>query len=544
MKTSPSDQTLLQLAAADLACFGIAVHPGFELARHTRLLIELLEEIDKAQGGVMGAVRRLLTGKTRLLISEPPRHGKTLLISQLFPAWFLGRHPDRSVILASYGQDLSDDIGRRVRNLMADPLYEAIFPHTRLSGDSTSLRRFDTTAGGSFYAVGRGGPITGRGAHLLIWDDLLKDVEEARSETIRRGLHDWCQQVAYTRLTPDGAVVGVGTRWHEDDLTGWLLREHAAEGWRLLNLPALAEANDPLGRAEGDALWPARFDREALESIRRQIGSAAFTSLYQGHPSAASGTVFKREWFRTYREPLPSFQKTIQSWDTAYGKSTSSGDYSVCTTWGTNNNGHYLLALWRGRVDFPKLKYQVRTQAEQWKPHAVLVEDTASGQSLLQELKLATNYPVIAVRADRDKRSRAEAVTPMFESGRVFLPADAPWLNDFADELASFPNGVHDDMVDSTTQALNYLRQGAYTEPPPFLIVERPGPLAELRAALSRPSARAMQDPRGFYEPRPILPGVGHQLTGEAAEASRRIAEGNSRPDDIDKVMWGGFEDF
>jgi hypothetical protein len=146
------------------------------------------------------------------------------------------------------------------------------------------------------------------------------------------------------------------------------------------------------------------------------------------------------------------------------------------------------------------------------------------------------------VKVDRDKRARAEAVTPMFEAGRVFLPADASWLNDFIDELATFPSGVHDDMVDSTTQALNHLREGPYTEPPPFQIVERQGPLAELRAMLGRPSARAMQDPRGFWQPRPVLPEAAHQVSGEAAEASRRIAEGSSRPDDIDKVMWGGME--
>jgi predicted phage terminase large subunit-like protein len=293
-----------------------------------------------------------------------------------------------------------------------------------------------------------------------------------------------------------------------------------------------------LGRAEGEALWPERFPVQALEATRRQIGSAAFVSLYQGHPSAASGTVFKREWFRTYREPLPSFQKIVQSWDTAFGKSTTSGDYSVCTTWGTNNHGHYLLALWRGRVDFPTLKHQVRSQAEQWKPHAILLEDAASGQSLLQELRLATSYPILAVKVDRDKRARAEAVTPMFEAGRVFLPLDAPWLNDFVDELASFPNGAHDDMVDSAAQALNYLREGAYSGAPFFEVVERVGPAAVLAGW---PSFRSWG---GFAEQRPILPQLAYEMSPAAAEASRRIAEGNSRPDDIDKVMWSSIGDL
>jgi predicted phage terminase large subunit-like protein len=298
----------------------------------------------------------------------------------------------------------------------------------------------------------------------------------------------------------------------------------------------------PTIRAEGEALWPERFSVQALEGTRRQIGSASFISLYQGHPSAASGTVFRREWFRCYREPLPSFQKIAQSWDTAFGKSASSGDYSVCTTWGTNNNGHYLLSLWRGRVDFPQLKYQVTSQAQQWKPHSILLEDAGSGQSLIQELRLATPYPVLAVKVDRDKRARAEAVTPMFEAGRVFLPADAPWLNDFMDELAAFPNAVHDDMVDSITQALNYLREGPYSEPPPFDVIERVGPVAQLRAVLAgRSSFRSWG---GFAEQRPILPQPAYEMSREVAEASRRIAEGNSRPDDIDKIMWGSIEDL
>jgi len=324
---------VLALAAQDFACFCVAVHPGFELAKHTLFLIARLEAVERGQNWL----RRLVSRAARLLLSTPPRHGKTLLLA-LFICWYLGRHPDRSVIYATYGQDLSDDIGRRVRNLMTDPLFQAIFPQCRLSADSTSLRRFDTTAGGSFYAVGRGGPITGRGADLLVCDDLLKDAEEARSDTIRRALHEWYGSVAHTRLTPSGAVVVVGTRWSEDDLIGHLLREHAAEGWELVNLPAIAEANDPLGRAEGEALWPERYDRETLDGIRRQLGSAAFTTLYTGHPAAASGALFKREWMRTYTGPLPTFQVVVLSADTAF-KTGKQNDYSVITVWGKNNFG-------------------------------------------------------------------------------------------------------------------------------------------------------------------------------------------------------------
>jgi predicted phage terminase large subunit-like protein len=441
------------------------------------------------------------------------------LLLALFIAWYLGRHPECSVIFTTYGESLSSDVGRRVRNIMTSPVYATIFPQCRLSADYNSQQRFDTTEGGSAYFVGRGGTITGRGADLLICDDLLKDLEEAHSDIVRHGLHEWFGSVAFTRLTPDGAVVIVGTRWSEDDLTGWLLREHAAEGWQLLNLPALAEANDPLGRAEGEALWPERYDRDALESIRRQIGRAAFTALFQGHPAAASGALFKREWMRTYSGPLPSFQMLVLSTDTA-AKTGKQNDYSVIQAWGRNNSGCYLLSQWRAKVEFPKLRYQLVSQAEQWKPHAILIEDAGpSGVSLIQELRSATPYPVLAVKVDRDKVARASAVTPMFEAGRVFLPADASWLNDFVDELAMFPNGVHDDMVDSATQALNYLRQGPYTEPSPFQIVERAGPAAQLRAVLNAPPARGFHDPRGFWEPRPILPMQGHDIPADIGKA-------------------------
>jgi predicted phage terminase large subunit-like protein len=441
----PSAESVLPLAAADLACYAAALLPSFELAKHIELLVEKLEAVER------GKIRRLL-------VAEPPRHGKSLLTCQLLPAWYLGRHPERSLICATYGQDLSDDFGRRVRNLLSDPLHQAIFPACRLSPDSTSLRRFDTTRGGSYYAVGRGGPITGRGADLLILDDTLKDREEARSETIRRNLHEWFSSVAFTRLTPNGAIVLIATRWHEDDLTGWLLREHAEEGWELLNLPAIAEASDPLGRTEGEALWPSRYPLDALESIRRQIGGAAFASLYQGRPAAAEGCVFRRAWFRTFRDLPTSIKRIVQSWDTAF-KTGAENDFSVCTTWAFTDSGYFLLSLWRGRVEFPELKRQVANQADQWKPHAILVEDKASGQSLIQELKLATNFPVLPIKVDSDKRARAEAVTPLFEAGRVFLPESANWLNDLEDELTTFPVGAHDDIVDSITQALNYLRE-------------------------------------------------------------------------------------
>jgi predicted phage terminase large subunit-like protein len=437
----------LALAHQDLACYATALSPQFQLAGHHELIVSRLEAIER--GEIL-----------RLMISMPPRHGKSLLTSTNYPAWYLGRHPDRSVIFATYGQELSDDFGRRVRNLIADPAHQAIFPNCKLSGDSAAAHRFNINRGGAYFAVGRGGPITGRGAHLLIIDDPLKDYQEACSETTRKALYDWYASVAYTRLAPNGAIVLIQTRWHEDDLAGRLLANTFGDDWEVLSLPAIAERDETF-RRQGEALWPDRFPLSELEKIRRAVGERAFVSLYQQRPTAAEGAIFKRDWWRFYSSPLTSWNRIIQSWDTAF-KTGTENDFSVCTTWGVSENGYYLLHLWRERVEFPELKRVVASLAEHWKPNAILVEDKASGQSLIQELKISTALPIITVKVDSDKQTRAQAVTPLMEAGRIFLPEAASWVNHFVEEMAGFPNGIYDDIVDATTQALNYLRVQPY----------------------------------------------------------------------------------
>jgi predicted phage terminase large subunit-like protein len=233
-----------------------------------------------------------------------------------------------------------------------------------------------------------------------------------------------------------------------------LLRERRKD-WEVLDLAAIAERDEGF-RKSGEALWPQKFPLDVLERIRIEIGGAAWASLYQQRPSAAEGATFKRAWWRLFREP-PVCRRIIQSWDTAF-KSGTANDYSVCTSWGVTEAGYYLLWLWRGRVEFPELKRQMNALAEQWKPSVILVEDKASGQSLIQELKFSSALPVIPVKVDTDKYARAQAVTPLIEAGRVFLPDGAPFLNGYIDEMAAFPSGTYDDQVDSTSQALNYLR--------------------------------------------------------------------------------------
>jgi len=306
MSASAVDHSqLFALAHEDLACYAIAQRPQFVRAPHHEVIISKLEAVER------GEIQRLM-------IFLPPRHGKSFITSSIFPAWFLGRHPQHHVIFATYGQELSDDFGKDVRNFIADPLHQAIFPNCKLSEDSTAAHRFNTAAGGAYFAVGRGGPITGRGADLLLIDDPLKDLEEANSETIRRALHGWYKAVAYTRLMPGGAIVIIQTRWHEDDLAGRLLREHASENWDVLNLPAMAEQDEAF-RKEGEALWPQRFSIEILNQIREAIGESAWTSLYQQRPAPAEGAIFKRSWWQFYRQ-VPEFPQIVQSWDTAFKK--------------------------------------------------------------------------------------------------------------------------------------------------------------------------------------------------------------------------------
>jgi predicted phage terminase large subunit-like protein len=304
--------------------------------------------------------------------------------------------------------------------------------------------------------VGRGGPITGRGGHLLVVDDPIKNSAEARSETVRRTNYEWHREVVRTRLQSGGAIAQISTRWHEDDLVGRIKRQAQSNPWHELCLPAIAERDESFHRA-GDALWPERYPLSELEKIRNEIGSAAFMSLYQQRPAAAEGVIFRREWWRTYRDQS-SCSRIVQSWDTGF-KSGCDNDFSVCTTWGVNSAGYFLLSLWRGKVEFPELKRRVAWLAAEWKPNVILIEDRASGQSLVQELKNASRYPILPIKVDSDKETRAHAVTPLIEAGKVFLPESAPWLATFIDELAVFPNGTNDDIVDSVTQALNYLRK-------------------------------------------------------------------------------------
>lgn len=398
--------------------------------------------------------------RRRLLVAMPPRHGKSELVSHWTPVWFLDLFPTRRVILASYEADFAATWGRRVRNTITR---HAERLRVRVAEDSAAATRWDTTEGGGMVTAGVGGALTGRGAHLLIVDDPVKNREEAESAARRATVWDWWTSTAYTRLEPGGAVVLVMTRWHEDDLAGRLLAQMTAGGerWDVLALPALAEADDPLGREAGAPLWPARFDAEALAGIRRAIGSYDWAALYQQRPAPAEGGIFKRDWWRFYDTPPARFDEVLQSWDCAF-KDAKTSDFVSGQVWGRVGADKYLLDRVHARLSFTETVKAIRALSARWpQAHAKLIEDKANGPAVIDTLTHEI-AGLIAVEPQGGKEARAHAASPQVEAGNVYLPARhvAPWVDEYLDELAAFPNGRYDDDVDATTQALLRLTGG------------------------------------------------------------------------------------
>ena len=270
-------------AVQDLIAFTEYTLPQYETAPHHRLIAHKLQQVESGE-------------ISRLAIFVPPRHGKSELASRRFPAWYLGRHPERQLITASYNADLASDFGRDVRNIVGSADFGHVFGIT-LAPDSQAANRWHTDKGGAYVAAGVGTAITGRGTHILLIDDPVKDRADADSELVRKATWDWYRSTAYTRLMPGGAVILIQTRWHEDDLAGRLLDSGE---WEVLSLPALAEGDDPLNRQVGEALWPQWYDREELEHTRSVVGDREWSALFQQKPQADEGAYFKREWLCFY----------------------------------------------------------------------------------------------------------------------------------------------------------------------------------------------------------------------------------------------------
>ncbi len=388
----------------------------------------------------------------RIILNIAPRHGKTFLVSQLFPTWFLGLMPHKKVILASYSGSLATDSGRIVRNIMQGEVYQSIFD-TRLSADSTAKTVFSTTKNGSFLAVGKGGSIVGRGGDIIIVDDLVKSDQEARSSLHRKNIEEWWKNTLYTRLMPNGSIVVINTRWHKEDLTGFLLN-NSSQDWEHISIPAI---ND-----KDEALWPEMYPIEILNEIKREIGSHAFGTQYQQNPSDPEGEIVKKEWVRFYSELPRSFEETILSWDLSF-KGNDDSDFVVGQVWGKNGANYYLIDQVRGRWDFTTTLHQFNALAYAY-PQATkkLIEDAANASALISVLKDKIDG-IVLYKPKTDKTSRLKAVTPLFQAGNVHIPSKMlyDWVDITLDEWFSFPNAKNDDTVDAMTQALISLKDEA-----------------------------------------------------------------------------------
>lgn len=440
-----SDHRPLTGPQASLAAFASHTFPGYQTAEHIRILCEALE-------------RAVTTPNSRLIVTMPPRHSKSVHVSETLPAYVLGRFPDKRIIAASHTASLAYTFSRRVRNKIGDPRWP--FPGVAVADDKGAVQAWDIAGTrGGYIAVGVGGSPVGHGADVISIDDPIRSAADADSQTVRDALWEWYQGTLRTRLQPGGSIIITATRWHTDDLTGRLLdaEKHGGEQWEHLHMPAISD--------DGHALWPGYWTVDALEKIRQSVGTRVWESQYQGRPVAQEGGILKRHWFPTYQH-RPYNAAIIQSWDTAF-KDGVSNDYSVCSTIAYTNVGRYLLDVYRERLEFPDLERMVAQKFGQWRPEAVLVEDKASGQSLIQTLRRenarvvpheAMNIIPITVPNVRDwKIVRVNELSPMIEAGRVHIPEAASWLEDALHELTSFPLAAHDDIVDSVMQGLRWI---------------------------------------------------------------------------------------
>lgn len=447
-ETPPLQPQLSQPSAEDFAFSRLASYaayqwPQYRIARHHRLIAQHLEAIER--GDI-----------TRLMITMPPRHGKSMLASEYFPAWYLGRNPDHYVVAATYAQELADDFGRKVRNQIADAAYQEIFPGVGLKTDSTSSKRFHVTSpgdsfstgqNGAYFAVGVGGPLTGRGAHLLLVDDPVKNREDAESEVIRKKTKDWFTSTAYTRLMPGGRIVIIQTRWHEDDLAGWLQAEHGHEGWTVLDLPAIDD--------EGNALWPEQYDLEALSRIKRALPPRDWSALYQQKPSPETGDYFKREWIRLV-DVMPPVDSMMVYGGSDYAVTSKGGDYTVHVVVGVDSEGRmWLLDLWREQASSDVWVDALCALVRKWKPVG-WAEETGQIKSgvgpFLVKRMLETKAFVFREQFPTrggDKAVRAQSIRGRMAASGIYVQRDAPFITDLISEMMSFPVGVHDDQVDA-----------------------------------------------------------------------------------------------
>lgn len=419
----------------------------------------------------------VMAGKQpRLIIQAPPRSGKSELFSRRFPAWAFGQNPNLQIIAASYSTDLASRMNRDVQRIIDSEEYQGVFPETTLNGKNIatvsgqSLRNseiFEIVGhAGAYRSAGVGAGITGMGADIGIIDDPVKDAKEANSQTIRDAVWDWYTTTFYTRLSPKSGILLGMTRWHEDDLAGRLLREMDNDGdqWRIVSFPAIAESDEEF-RLEGEALHPERYDLERLTKIKKAVGSQAWNALYQQRPSSKGGDIIKGAWFKRY-SVLPRMKRIIITADTAQ-KTKQHNDYSVIIVAGLGvDGGLYVIDLIRGKWEAPELEQKLSDVWNKYRSmsvHKVYIEDKSSGTSLIQNIQRKQRIPVEGVQVDTDKYTRVLGVQGYIESGYIYLPNDAEWIEDFIKECEAFTatdSHKHDDQVDAMVMAITELMGG------------------------------------------------------------------------------------
>lgn len=418
----------------------------------------------------------VMAGKQpRLIIQAPPRSGKSELFSRRFPAWAFGQNPNLQMIAASYSADLSSRMNRDVQRIIDSEEYAGVFPKTSFSSNTSAsinsqknIRNSEIfeIAGhaGAYRSAGVGGGITGMGADIAIIDDPVKDAKEANSQTYRDSVWDWYTSTFYTRLSPKSGILLGMTRWHEDDLAGRLLADmkNGGDQWRVVSFPAIAEEDEQY-RKEGDALHPERYDLTHLTKIKKAVGSQAWNALYQQRPSSKGGDVIKRAWFKRY-SVLPLMRRVIIAGDTAQ-KVKQHNDFSVFIVAGIGiDGGLYIIDLIRGKWEAPELERKLEDIWNKYrashKAQSVYIEDKSSGTGLIQSIQRKRNIPIKGVQVDADKYTRVLGIQGFIESGYVFLPEGAEWVEDFLSECEKFTatdSHKHDDQVDTLTMAITEL---------------------------------------------------------------------------------------
>jgi len=447
-----------ELAQEKFIKFVERVWPTFISGRHHKIMASAFERV--ASGELK-----------RLIINMPPRHTKSEFASYLLPSWFLGKFPGKKVIQTSHTAELAVGFGRKVRNLVDSEVYNSIFPELSLQADSKAAGRWNTSKGGDYFAIGVGGAVTGKGADLLIIDDPHSEQEAALAAVnpdVYDKVYEWYTSGPRQRLQPGGAIVVVMTRWAQRDLTGQVLKNAALRGetdWEVIEFPAIMPSGKPL--------WPEFWSLEELEALHEELPNSKWQAQYQQNPVGNESAIVKRDWWKIWEgEKPPKCEYILQTWDTAFEKHQRA-DFSAGTTWGVfyyeednNNPNIILLNTYKKRVEFPDLKRDVLAEYKEWEPDGLLIEKKASGAPLIYDLR-AMGIPVQEYTPSKgqDKIARLNSVSDIIASGKVWVP-QTRWAEELMDEVAAFPAGEHDDLVDATTLALMRFRQGGFLRLP------------------------------------------------------------------------------